>query len=139
MDKLQYLIDQWHKAKVAATQAAEREKALRLQVAEVVFGYKPDDLSTATLRHPLPNGYRAKMVFKVNEKLEQKEVPNAMRDLAEQGIPQEIINELFKVEYSIRKSILKALPQSAKDTITIITTRKPSLPTLEIESPKGAK
>lgn len=133
------LIDKWHKANLARIQAIETEKALRLQVAEEVFGYEPDELSTETLRHPLPNGFKAKMVFKVNESIDQGEVPNAMRDLREQGIPQEIINELFPVKYSVKKAILKALPQPAKDTVSMITSKRPGTPVLEIESPKGAK
>lgn len=133
------LIDQWHKANLARIQAIETEKALRLQVAEEVFGYEEDELSTATLRHPLPNGYKAKMTFKVNESIDQGEVANAMRDLREQGIPQEIINELFPVTYKVKKAILKALPQPAKDTVSMITSKRPGTPVLEIESPKGAK
>lgn len=133
------LIDKWHKANLARIAAIETEKALRLQVAEEVFGYEPDELSTQTLRHPLPNGFKAKMVFKVNESIDQSEVPNAMRDLRSQGIPQEIINELFPVTYKVKKAILKALPQPAKDTISMITSKRPGNPVLEIESPKGAK
>lgn len=133
------LIDRWAKANLARVEAQEQEMKLRLQVAEEVFGYEPDKLPSNSMRHPLPNGFKAKIQFKVNESVKQEEVPQVMQILREMNIPQETIRELFPIKYSVKKAILNALPKEAKEYVEMILKRSPGTPSLEIESPKGKK
>lgn len=126
----------WDTANQAKVQAQETELKLRLQLAEECFGYDPDQLEKATLRHPLPNGYRGKCELKINENLEQNEVPNAKQALLELGVQPEFVNAVFREKYSINKAIYNALPQPAQDVIDSITTKTAATPAITIETPK---
>lgn len=133
------LLQAWYQAKQRQIEAVETERNLRLLVAEEVFGYDPDELPTGTLRHPLPEGFKAKMTFKVNENLDQSEIGAVREELAEMQVPQAMVLALFKPKYSLVKAIYKELTKDAQELVAMITTKTSATPTLEIESPKASK
>jgi len=130
------LIQAWYNAQTAKAAAVEAEKTLRLQVAEEVFGYDPDELPTGTFRHPLPNSWKAKISFKVNESLEQSEVARVREELQRQKVPVEIVAGLFKPKWTLVKAFYNTLSPNAKELVDLITNRSSATPTLELEPPK---
>lgn len=131
------LLAAWNEAQVESAAAQNRENQLRMAVATQIYGYDPEKLQTGTKNFALPNGYKAKMTFKVNESVEQGRVDEAFAELKKLGVPDEIAKSVLKPKYEFKKTGYKMLSlQAAKDAVDCITTRKPGMPTLEIVSPK---
>lgn len=133
------LLANWFAAQQAATAAVELERKLRVEIAKKLFAYSEDQLQKGTKSTPIANGYKAKVTFHINKSVEQQRVSEALHELQELGVPQEIRNQVFKFKADLSETGYKMLSQPAKDVVDCIVSRKPGLPSLEIVSPKVAK
>jgi len=130
------LILAWNNSKDALQQSKDAEMILRQAVAARFF----PNPNVGTQRQELGNGYKLKLVHKINYKVDA-DIPklNALNDqLAQAGNEGAFLaSRLWKVGIDISVSEYKKLPEQYKTIVDKVLVTTPATPSLELESPKA--
>ncbi len=126
------LVAEWISADETLRAAKAREKELREQVVEAVFG----DAPTGTNNHALPTGGTLSCVKKLNYKLDTDATLLAQGNLA--GIiGADLTQRLVRWKPELSISEYNKLPADARVIIDAALTITPATPTLEFKARKS--
>lgn len=133
------LILAWRRSKEELDKAKEREMELRTQLAAMLF----PNPSAGTQRFELGGGYSVKLVHKINYKLDEDRVDDALDNIEKQGNEGAFLaDRLVKTKHELSISEYKKLDPSnpshkkIKAELDKVLTTSPGAPTLELEEPK---
>lgn len=130
------LLLEWKAAKEKLDDAKAVEASLRTQCVDLL---KSGEKQEGTEYHDLGNGWRAKMVHKLNFKFDDTEKVEAALDKIEAtGNEGKFIAErLVKFDPRLSLSEYRGLDPQYRGIIDEVVTITPGLPTLELVPPKG--
>jgi hypothetical protein len=131
----------WEAADKALANAKENELNLRLAA---IAAWYPDKIQTdeGTNNVKLRNGFKLKVVFKLNRTMADKDAVDAALTKIEKlgGVEGKILAErLVNWKPAIVKKEYDSLPEKYKKIINEVITEKPGTPSLEIVAPKAKK
>lgn len=127
------LVAKWWNLSQEAKRLAEEENTLRLQIAQLGFGYDPNQLQRGSQKIDFPGEeteFDLKVEFKVNENVASSEVNAVLAKLQKMGTPAEVIGELFSFTPKLRQTGYKMLSDKAKAVVDNIVTRSPGMPSV---------
>lgn len=127
------LVAKWWNLSQEVKRLAEEENTLRLQIAQLGFGYDPNQLQRGSQKIDFPgeeSEFNLKIEFKVNENVVSSEVNAVLAKLQKMGTPAEVIGELFSFTPKLRQTGYKMLSDKAKAVVDNIVTRSPGMPSV---------
>ena len=127
------LVAKWWNLSQEVKRLAEEENTLRLQIAQLGFGYDPNQLQRGSQKIDFPgeeSEFNLKIEFKVNENVASSEVNSVLAKLQKMGTPAEVIGELFSFTPKLRQTGYKMLSDKAKAVVDNIVTRSPGMPSV---------
>lgn len=142
--ELQELVAQWYSAAAAASTAAAKENALRLQL----FGqfYQPEDkrLSEPGTEHfGMPGGWVLKIERRINTKIDQAALDAVKKELATLEVDEDgvapTIDAAVKYKPDFSESGYRDLRADVKTILNHALTRTPGSPGIKLELPKSAQ
>lgn len=129
-------LTEWHNALEAAIQVKsviEKEQALRKEVASLFFPNPKEGTNTVDLA----GGFKLKLTYKIDRKLDEAALPTIQQQLREFGVNPD---PLVTMKPDLDTKAYKSLVQVNKDAASIFgqcIISKPASPTLEIVPPKS--
>lgn len=127
------LVAKWWNLSQEVKRLAEEENALRLQIAQLGFGYDPNQLQKGSKKFDYPgeeDNFVLKCDFRVNEAVDENQVQSCINELQANGVPAAVIAELFSFTPKLRQTGYKMIPDHLKPYVDAIVTRSPGMPAI---------
>lgn len=124
-------VTKWQEASGNAKAWAEQEKTLRNELIAMAY----PDQSPGTKYAPLPEGWRLKVTFKLDTKLDEPALPAVLERLREKNCA--VVDALVNYKPALVSAVVKTL--SAEDQVILADALivKPAQPSLELVPPKA--
>lgn len=119
----------WTESKIVLAKAKAREAILRAKIVKTFFATPKE----GTNYHELGNGYKLKLVHKVDRSIDTPLYTNLLGQFKELEID---TNQLAETKLSLKVAFYKKLTDEQKLVVDQCVTSKPGSPTLEFVKPK---